>query len=590
MEVAATLLPYTWLPTAAFLDAYEYMKRHHVSDTPSSESQNISKKHWQQSGLNPCNRVNTLKSSQAPGWRIEGSDRQGTQFFALPTFLLPGLAPLRIDVFIPDQSRHPIPLRQTLDSSAAFYLRDKRVTRLGISQYILLALERLSADRGAFEKSFKALPFGSRIVIEEISCDINTIKIHMVPDLSIERQLLSVKALQSMWHLQESLWPPRLGLDQLEHHHQIHDTISLVRIPEKFGTEFVVFKSSLSEIKYLYHELKLLLTMPPHANIIARPLFIVTKKDRYGSDDKVYGFILEYHWRGNLANQLEQRRRQGSLYLKDQLSLARQITSTLMFIIKTPARYFSELKPDNILLSNCEDHVIFIDFEQMGNWTSFSAPEIHNLEYLFKLANSDIIPVSIRETHAKLLTGHVPRDQTPGLIYSNPPAGYYKAWNLLNPSEQEAAMVFSLGKTLWCIFEGYGCTRNSILNEPMYGCSLEFPTFRRTPMELQQLIRQCTLGSYEWKDSNIDIVRRGSFCYPRGRSGVDGEATASAAEALEAAKGMWQGKMKDSKLFLEARDRWLAGINCDADAMLLGYPLRPKLRDVLVTLMKFDET
>ena len=57
--------------------------------------------------------------------------------------------------------------------------------------------------------------------------------------------------------------------------------------------------------------------------------------------------------------------------------------------------------------------------------------------------------MSIREKHAKPLTEHVTRDQTSGPIYSNPLAGYHKAWNQLDPSEQEAAMVFSLGKMLW---------------------------------------------------------------------------------------------------------------------------------------------
>lgn len=224
----------------------------------------------------------------------------------------------------------------------------------------MLALERLSADRSSFEKTLKALPFGSRIVIEEISFDIERININISPDFRIERQLLSVKALQSMWRLPESLWPPSLSLDHLEHHHQLNE-------------------------------------------------------------------------------------------------------------------------------------------------------------------------------HP---------------IYSDPPNGYHKAWNLLDHSKQEAAMVFSLGKMLCCIFEGASCPRNSLPVEPKYGCLLEFPTLQRTPAKLQQLVRQCTTGSYEWK---------GSKFYPRGRSGVNGEAAANAVEAMDAAKTMWKGKVEDLELFLEAKPRWRAG-------------------------------
>lgn len=546
---------------------------------------NNSTRHLALAGLNPCNRVSDLQSSQSSGWRVEGADRQGTRFFAIPAFLLPGLAPLRIDVFIPNQSRHPPPLRQTLDSPAAFYLRDRRVAGLGISQFILLALKRSSADRNAFETTFKALPFGSRIVIEEISFDVERIKIHMIPDTKIERQILSVKALQSMWGLPESSWPPSLSLDHLEHHHQVNDAISLVRVREIFGIELVVLKTSISDVKYLYHELKILLTMRPHPNIIARPLYVVTRMDRYGGDDKVYGFLLEYHSRGNLANELERRLRQGTLYIKDQLRWAHQITSTLMFIVKTPTRFYSELKPDNILLSDPDEQVILIDFEQVWNWTSFSAPEIYYIEYLLQLKNSENIPVSIKQRYPKLLARYVPDDPSPSPIYSDPPNGYYKAWDLLDYSEQEAEMVFSLGKMLWCIFEGASCTRNSLFVEPKYGCPLEFPAFQRTPAKLQQLIRQCTAGSYEWRGPQTDVVRRGSKFYPRGRSGVNGEATANAVEAMDAAKIMWKGKVEDLELYLEAKARWCAGNRSDADKELLGYPLRPKLRDVLATLM-----
>ena len=44
--------------------------------------------------------------------------------------------------------------------------------------------------------------------------------------------------------------------------------------------------------------------------------------------------------------------------------------------------------------------------------------------------------------------------------------------------------------------------------------------------------------------------------------------------------------MEDLELFLEAKARWRAGTRSDADKQLLGYPLRPKLRDVLATLME----
>ena len=160
-----------------------------------------------------------------------------------------------------------------------------------------------------------------------------------------------------------------LDLDYLQHTQQLHDTISLVQIPSLGTDQTYVFKSSVQDVKYLYHELKLLLTMAPHPGVIAAPLFLVTRKDRYGGSDKVYGFILPYHPLESLADVLGARSESKTLRLRDQIRWAAETTRALIHVHCTSAAFYSELKADNLLVVAGADgleHVVLIDFEQMG--------------------------------------------------------------------------------------------------------------------------------------------------------------------------------------------------------------------------------
>jgi DNA-binding transcriptional regulator YhcF (GntR family) len=66
-----------------------------------------------------------------------------------------------------------------------------------------------------------------------------------------------------------------------------------------------------------------------------------------------------------LADELSRRKYNGTLNLKDQFRWARQIAETLKVINISTARFYSELKADNLLLDK-DENVLFIDFEQMG--------------------------------------------------------------------------------------------------------------------------------------------------------------------------------------------------------------------------------
>src|SRR5271154_2801792 len=68
---------------------------------------------WNDSQLNPKNRIDSLDEVRNPRWRIDGSTGLGTQFYTVPLFFAK-LHPIRVDTFIPEQSQHPQILRQIL--------------------------------------------------------------------------------------------------------------------------------------------------------------------------------------------------------------------------------------------------------------------------------------------------------------------------------------------------------------------------------------------------------------------------------------------------------------------------------------------
>lgn len=551
------------------------------------------KKAWKSSALNPLHR---LKSSHNAKWRIDGCGKQGTQFFAVPQCLLPRLPPLRIVVTIPDQTKLDSKLRKDLDVNCGFCLHDSRVTRLGISQYIVNLLEFWSESDMELLNCFRTLPFGSRIMAENLAIDFGDVKLHVVPNEDLYSQLLSMPFLKKNWEIPDQTWPASLDVGKLQYHQQLHDTVTLVKIPHLSPTDIFVFKSNIESVKHMYHELRLLLTMALHQHVMQLPLFLITTAYHGNSEQRVCGFILPYYPMGTLGDIIAERVLQSKLCLRDQIRWSRQIATTLVAINQSPAQFYSELKPFNLLLSrdtNGLENVIFIDFEQHNGWITFSAPEVTYLRFCTRLAKSKRVPPEKRVEYDELLRSllSLPSkdDHDYGHEHLTASSGYNIIWNSWTKSEQEAAEVFSLGKILWCIFEGCCDTRNSIhtayRNEPI----LEFPQFRRTPTPVQDIIKKCTAGCAEWRARKQPrIIRIGSKVYPSDRTGVGNSPLATAEETMEAARLMWLEIVSEMEVYLYARKAWNIGDRRDDYRRLLGFPDRPSLQEVIRFLEKLE--
>jgi hypothetical protein len=489
MDITPEVAYLATFPTTALTELYPSQSG--STDIPSENPHS-----WDESRLNPKNRINSLVPVENPTWRIDGCTRMATQFYTIPTFAQP-LVPIRIDTFIPPLAQWPVEMIEMLASDRAFLYCDARVLNFGIAQHILRTLEHWTSEFPNFQTYYMNLPFGSRIVFENIAKDVQQVRVRIVPMHSLERELLSVTNLRSIW--QDIQLPPTLDIAQLELLKQFHDSVSLVRTNGKQDVrENIILKALIISPKYLYHELRILLTMPPHPNIASRPLHLVTKRCRFGGKTGVIGFTSTLHHQGNLRDILPSRQIDDTLYMADQLKWAQQLTDALIHIQENGSYFHCDLRLDNVLLSDTDD-VLLIDFESRGILANSAAPEVSCLEYVDLIANHSSFAGPEKEKYDMLfeqyIKPHVPPNHE---IYQGEERGYYSPWLCLSVKEREAAEIYMLGRVLWCIFEGVSAPNTMLGIEYLREPNIEFPEFRRTPLGLRTLVLKCTRGWTPW--------------------------------------------------------------------------------------------
>lgn len=530
---------------------------------------------WNESRLNPKNRIDSLDEVVNPRWRIDGCTSFGTQFYTIPLFF-GELHPMRVDTFIPEPSRIPLALRQQLDLATAFHRKDSRVARLGIARHILRTLEYWSSTIADFETVYHNLPFGSRIVFENLTSDIRDIRVNIVQTHDLERQLLSKRELQVLRGFPSEDWPETVDISCLEHLGQLHESVSVVQVRSKDGNKTEILKALTSYPKYLYHELRTLLSLPPHPNIIGRPLHLVSKRCRWGGNTAIIGFMTKYHSMGTLRDALPRRAIHGSLTYDDQLKWSIQITSALIHVGRY-AGFYPDLRLENIVLSNSDD-LIMVDFEQRGVWSGFSAPEVNYLGYMNTLAMEPQMPKELQERYRAILLENCPEiDSLQSEEYRNPKHGYCIPWLCLDPDESESAEVYMLGRLLWCIFEGVSSPEEAVWQSYRHESDITFPSYRQSSVEIRELIDRCTRGRRVRGANDGGIIRKGNRLMLRGGDGQESEE-----EVRREATAWWKRELRFAEDFLERRRvRKFGGTVKD----IFG---RPRLEGVLVELRKLE--
>ncbi|EAQ93635.1 hypothetical protein CHGG_01870 [Chaetomium globosum CBS 148.51] len=283
---------------------------------------------WEDSQLNPKNRLDSLELPLAPLFRIDGCTGLGTQYYAVPIFL-PDMPPIRFDVFIPEEAVTSPILRELLDLNVAFHTKDApRLRRLGISAYIVRVLQAWISEGGygTYSSLSEAMPFGSRIIFEALNFDIHKTKISVVPTYYVERQLLGVSRLDESLGVAPGLLPKAVDVGSLKILRVLYESVCLVRMPnhgpDNKNDSLWIFKALASSTKYLFVELRNLLQMEPHPNVISRPDYLVTKRCLFGGKTAVVGFLLPFHEPGSVRDTLPLLRIHNRLSLEQQVKWA----------------------------------------------------------------------------------------------------------------------------------------------------------------------------------------------------------------------------------------------------------------------------
>ncbi|KAI2613531.1 uncharacterized protein GGS25DRAFT_3866 [Hypoxylon fragiforme] len=579
MELSTRAIREVVHPTAAYYHPVPVIKE--ASETPKSHSltsitnSNLEDS-WDNSLLNPKNRIDSLDLPQNPLWRVDGCAGLGTQYYVVPLFLQ-RIPPMRMDVFVSD-SQSPL-IREQLEFDKASHTKDStRLPRIAIARHIVRILQKWTTsdfkELKLFGDFYRNVPFGSRIVLEDMSLDTRRVRVGLGLNHDLELKLLSLSTLTSLWgsHFK---FPQVIDFFDLHVVSVLHDSVCLVRIHERL----YIFKALTSGAKYLYHELKTLCTLEPHANIITKPIHIVTKKCTFGNKKAVAGFTTYYHSKGTLRDILPVLRAHGQLRRADQLKWSMQLTTALEHLKSRSATYYPDLRLDNIVLSEKSD-IVMVDFEQRGVWCEFAAPEVNAIEYIRLLATDEEVPEFISEKYRKVLQGLVPAFET--LVedqYTNPQSGFNLAWIALSSVEQEAAEVYMLGRVLWCIFEGVsGPQKAAVWQSYRWEPDLEFPEYNRTPPAMRRLIDECTKGRRETLSKVV--VRRQSRLVLKNKA-IDDQ---SADDVKVAAQRFWSEEIEVAEKFLKERElRRRKGKWND------NYYERPNLKQVLEALKAFQD-
>ncbi|OTA69180.1 hypothetical protein K449DRAFT_322735 [Hypoxylon sp. EC38] len=543
MELSTRAIGEVVHPTAAF---YQPLVETRDILEPQSTANHAPESSWETSLLNPKNQIDSLDLPQDPLWRVDGCAGLGTQYYVLPLFLQ-RVPPTRMDVFVSDFQ--PPLIREQLELDKAFHTKDSaRLPRLAIARHIVRILQIWTTtdfpDRESFETFYTGVPFGSRLVLEDMSLDTRRVRVKVGLNHNLEHKLLPLSRLSNLWG---SGFPFPQVIDFFDLHvvRILHDSVCLVQI----DGQLYIFKALTSGAKYLYHELKTLCTIEPHANIITRPLHIVTKKCNFGTKRAVAGFTTFFHSKGTLRDVLPLLRAHNQLKRADQLKWSIQLTKALEHLKTRSKTYYPDLRLDNIVLSENSD-IVMVDFEQRGVWCEFAAPEVNAIEYVHLIATDENVPEYVSERYRTMLRDLVPAfESLEDERYTNPEYGFNLPWIALSSVEQEAAEVYMLGRVLWCIFEGVsGPQKAAVWQSYRWEPDLEFPEYKKTPVAMRSLIDKCTRGRRQTLSSVI--IRQHSRLVLTSKAANEQVAE----EVKDAAKQFWSAELEEAEKFLELRD------------------------------------
>ncbi|KAL4749947.1 hypothetical protein BDW72DRAFT_121443 [Aspergillus terricola var. indicus] len=527
MELSHLIVDAVWRPS--FL-----LKYHELQDHLQPTSGRVGPPSWDSSFLNPRNRVDNLDITSSR-WRIDGATI----------------------------CEYPAALRQGLDACIGVPLRDgNAISQLGLAKHLCRALDHHCAQNPGFLQEYSKLPFGSRLIFEDVTPDVADMKLYVERDYGIETNMKTLQYLQQSWpDIAQDAWPPAVDLNELRLVKQLNEAVMLVDFS---GQSLVIFKCASDSLHHTYHELRFLLTCPPHPHIMPRPLAVVLKKSAFGGRSGVVGFLLQYFKGGSLRDILPARQRSATLSDTVKLRWCRQVASALTHL-HDMGTFYSDLRPDNVLLDS-EENAVLCDFEQRGNWYEWSPPEVLYRQYAENIRAR--LPSRVVNSPYDHLLKEYARSHSLSTSACYTPAespieARNRAWFALPPSAREKATVYNFGLFIYCVFEGLSNVQRNVANQFPIEPEVEYPTFRRTPEALREIIQRSIGNTLGWGTSELQsrssrVVRVNGLLYPETRTDLEPDTRQTFDVVMDTLLEFWSTELMRAERFLESAD-WSAG-------------------------------
>lgn len=457
-------------------------------------------------------------------WRIQGLSGDGSHaIFLTPIDVdYPSLPPYQLLCILEKDDSYIESLFRASEGP------NSNLTSPEIEQIVKDIVTRLDSWNGS--QNLRALledaAIGSRIHLSRTK-HAGDPDIWMAPNIEVERRYLPLGRLRQVWSALSLTFPPILDFQDLQSVVRLHDSVSIVVLP---NGETAIFKGAIMIVARMYHELRELLRMAPHPNIISRPKYLVTRRIRDRMEPVVCGFILEYHAGGNLQDIILKSSPEEPISMDVKIKWIRQLISVMRHIHGPAKTFYSDLRPENLVLTSGGD-IVLVDFEQFGSPPTWLPPVLWNESDMSDdtdWAKSPVNPVCMPAS----------------IFYSNPPAGYFEAFANATDAQRQAIENYTLAKVIWCIFEEetnhvtmFDLDKEESLTQRNYGTAMPqksvFPHFRKTPMRMRYWIWLCTCSSPEWRSRQctcplpaIDVCgRTGAKLQPTGAGNIGIEDT-----------------------------------------------------------------
>ncbi|KAI9753494.1 MAG: hypothetical protein M4579_005126 [Chaenotheca gracillima] len=206
-----------------------------------------------------------------------------------------------------------------------------------------------------------------------------------------------------------------------------------------FQTSLVVFEHQLyiakgptesDSIDDIFSEVRNLSSLPKHRSIIEPPLALVTVSSE---DDRLLGYLLKYYPNGNVRDYAISSRSQLSIEMLCKWSA--QIAGVLGHLLYKCGFSYVDIKPDNFLVDE-DQNLVLADFSNEGCTNWIAPPELyHGYELNMSTDGKEWSYTSTEPAN----TSSMPR------LLSIP-----THWP---PEAGDKAMVYSVGRSLWMIWE-----------------------------------------------------------------------------------------------------------------------------------------